>query len=88
MCIRDRKDAMVKLYDSYNHIGDFLNSMKSRKKPITNEIVGARTSIACHLLNQTYYNQQAIAWNPKGNTFAKGGDPKWLTRNYRGEWKV
>ena len=82
------KNAKVKLYDSNNHIGDFLSSMKSRKKPITNEIVGARTSIACHLLNQTYYNQEAIAWDPKKNTFAKGGDPKWLTRNYRGQWKV
>ena len=82
------KDAKVKLYKSNNHVGDFLNSMKSRKKPITNEIVGARTSIACHLLNQTYYNQAAIAWDPKKNTFAKGGDPKWLTRNYRGQWKV
>ncbi|MDP6905286.1 MAG: Gfo/Idh/MocA family oxidoreductase [Verrucomicrobiota bacterium] len=82
------KDAKVKLYDSNNHIGDFLQAMQSRKKPITNEIVGARTSIACHLLNQTYYNQTAIAWDPKKNTFAKGGDPKWLTRNYRGQWKV
>jgi predicted dehydrogenase len=82
------KAAKVKLYDSNNHVGDFLNSMQSRKKPITNEIVGARTSIACHLLNQTYYNQEAIAWNPQKNTFAKGGDPKWLTRNYRGDWKV
>lgn len=82
------KDAKVKLYESNNHVGDFLNSMKSRKKPITNEVVGARTSIACHLLNQTYYNQTAIAWDPKKNTFAKGGDPRWLTRNYRGQWKV
>ena len=82
------KDARVKLYESNNHVGDFLNSMKSRKKPITNEVVGARTSIACHLLNQTYYNQTAIAWDPKKNTFAKGGDPRWLTRNYRGQWKV
>ena len=82
------KDAKVKLYDSNNHVGDFLNSMMSRKKPITNEVVGARTSIACHLLNQTYYNQTAIAWDPKKNTFAKGGDPRWLTRNYRGQWKV
>ena len=82
------KDAKVKLYDSNNHVGDFLDSMKSRKKPITNEVVGARTSIACHLLNQTYYNQTAIAWDPKKNTFAKGGDPRWLTRNYRGQWKV
>ena len=82
------KDAKVKLYNSKSHVPNFLYAMNTRKRPITNEIVGARTSIACHLLNQTYYNQEAIAWNPKKNTFAKGGDPKWLTRNYRGEWKV
>jgi hypothetical protein len=82
------KDAKVKLYKSKGHVPDFLNSMKTRKKPVTHEIVGARTAIACHLLNQTYYNQQAIAWDPKKNTFAKGGDPKWLTRDYRSQWKV
>ena len=82
------KDAKVKLYNSKSHVPNFLYAMNTRKRPITNEIVGARTSIACHLLNQTYYNQEAIAWNPQKNTFAKGGDPKWLTRDYRGEWKV
>ena len=82
------KDAKVKLYRSSSHIPDFLNSMRTRKKPCTHEIIGARTSIACHLLNQTYYNHTAIKWNPKKNTFAAGGDPAWLTRNYRGEFKV
>ena len=82
------KDAKVKLYRSSSHIPDFLNSMRTRKKPCTHEIIGARTSIACHLLNQTYYNHAAIKWNPKKNTFAEGGDPKWLTRDYRGERSV
>ena len=83
------KDAKVKLYRSNGgHIPDFLNSMRTRKKPCTHEIIGARTSIACHLLNQTYYNHTAIKWNPKKNTFAAGGDPAWLTRDYRGEFKV
>jgi len=82
------KDAKVKLYRSNSHIPDFLNSMRTRKKSCTHEIIGARTSIACHLLNQTYYNHAVIKWNPKKNTFAKGGDPKWLTRDYRGEWDV
>ncbi|MBL6764787.1 MAG: Gfo/Idh/MocA family oxidoreductase [Verrucomicrobiae bacterium] len=82
------KDAKVKLYRSESHIPDFLNSMKTRKKPSTHEIIGARSAIACHLLNQTYYNQTAIQWDPKKNTFAKGGDPKWLTREYRGDWSV
>ena len=82
------KDAKVKLYRSNSHIPDFLNSMRTREKSCTHEIIGARTSIACHLLNQTYYNHAVIKWNPKKNTFAKGGDSKWLTRDYRGEWDV
>ena len=82
------KDAKVKLYKSNSHIPDFLNSMRTRKKPCTHEIIGARTSIACHLLNQTYYNHTGIKWNPKKNTFAAGGDSSWLTRNYRGDFKV
>ena len=82
------KAAKVKLYRSNSHIPDFLNSMRTREKSCTHEIIGARTSIACHLLNQTYYNHAVIKWNPKKNTFAKGGDPKWLTRDYRGEWDV
>ena len=82
------KDAKVKLYQSNSHIPDFLNSMRTRKKPCTHEIIGARTAIACHLLNQTYYNHTEIKWNPKKNTFAAGGDPAWLTRNYRGDFKV
>ena len=82
------KDAKVKLYKSNSHIPDFLNSMRTRKKPCTHEIIGARTSIACHLLNQTYYNHTEIKWNPKKNTFAAGGDSSWLTRNYRGDFKV
>ena len=82
------KDAKVKLYKSNSHIPDFLNSMRTRNKPCTHEIIGARTSIACHLLNQTYYNHSEIKWNPKKNAFAAGGDSSWLTRNYRGDFKV
>ena len=82
------KDAKVKLYKSNSHIPDFLNSMRTRNKPCTHEIIGARTSIACHLLNQTYYNHSGIKWNPKKNAFAAGGDSSWLTRNYRRDFKV
>ena len=81
--------AKVKLYKSTHHIRDFLSSVESRKKPITNEIVGGRSAICCHLMNQTYYNGEVIKWDPKTNTFSEQtGKPEWLTRNYRGIWKV
>lgn len=83
------KDAKIKLYNSPGHIPDFLNSMRMREKPITPETVGARTAIACHLMNLAYYHGQKIEWDPAKNAFAGGtGKPEWLTRDYRGEWKV
>lgn len=83
------KNAKIKLYKSDNHLKDFLNCVKSRKKPITNEIVGGHTAICCHLMNQAYYNHAVIKWNPKKLRFATdGGKPEWLTRDYRAPWKV
>ncbi len=74
---------------SGHHLWDFLDCMKSRKKPITSEIVGGGTAICCHLMNQSYYNNATINWNPKKLAFADGsGDPKWLTRDYRKPWNV
>jgi predicted dehydrogenase len=83
------KNAKVKLYNSKNHIWDFLDCVESRKKPITNEQVGGRTVLGCHLLNLAYLNKQKIQWDPKKLQFkGKTGNPKWFTRDYRSPWKV
>ena len=82
-------DAKVRLYQSYDHIQDFLDCVKSRSKPITSEIVGGRSAICCHLMNQAYYNHAVIKWQPEQMAFAPGsGDPAWLTRDYRAPWSV
>ncbi len=78
------KDAKIKLYDCTNHYGDFLASVSSRKKPIANEQVGGRTAISCHLMNQLYYHNETIKWDPAKLCFAGGtGNPAWLTREKR-----
>jgi predicted dehydrogenase len=83
------KDAKIKLYASENHIGDFLTCVQSRKKPITSERVGSHTAISCHLMNQAYYNGKKLKWDPSKFAFIGGtGNPSWLTRDYRGPWKV
>lgn len=83
------KDAKIKLYESRDHIRDFVDCVKARKKPITNEQVGGRSAICCHLMNQAYYNHTEIKWNPKKLKFSRGsGDPAWLTREYRKPWTV
>ncbi|MDA7511168.1 gfo/Idh/MocA family oxidoreductase, partial [Verrucomicrobia bacterium] len=83
------KDKKVGLYESSNHVVDFIECMRSRKKPNTHEGIGARSSICCHLMNQSYYNRQAILWDPIKLKFKKGsGHPSWMTRDYRGSWVV
>ncbi len=82
-------NAPVKLYVSKQHISDFMACVKSRKKPITNEQVGGRSAICCHLINQSYYHHAHLKWDPARFKFAGGtGDPKWLTRDYRAPWSA
>ena len=81
-------DAKVKLYNSKNHHEDWLNSIKTREKPICDVAIGASTAISCHLMSQAYYHGGSMKWNPETHEYISGGDPKWLTREYRADWKV
>ena len=80
------KDAKIRLYDSPSHYEDFLSCVKSRKKPVASEQIGGRTVISCHLLNQLYFHDTPIKWDPVKFRFADGtGDPAWLTEAPR-DW--
>jgi predicted dehydrogenase len=82
-------DAKVKLYNSKSHFQDFLDCVTSRQRPICDVEIGARTVIACHVMNFAYHYGANAKWNPEKNKFASGGSSKWLTRdNYRGGWVV
>jgi len=81
------KDAKVKLYLSKSHLADFLACVVTRQKPISNVQIGARSAICCHLLNQAYYNNAKLRWDPVALKLTEG-DPKWLTRDYRAPWSV
>ncbi len=81
-------NAKTKLYVSKDQIADFIGCVKSRQQPICHAGVGASSAIACHLMNFGYWYGANAKWNPTGHKFISGGDDKWLTREYRGEWKV
>ena len=82
-------NSKVKLPVSPGHKQDFIDCMRSRKKPIADVEIGARTVTTCHLVNLAYRHGQKIQWDPVKLNFAGGtGNPEWLTRPYRGEWKV
>jgi len=82
-------DAPIKLYNSPNHFQNFFDCVQSRRRPICDVEIGASTVNACHVMNFAYHYGASVKWDPALNTFASGGDAKWLTReHYRDGWVV
>jgi hypothetical protein len=79
----------VRLYESSNHLTDWLKCMHTRQLPICDIEIGHRTASICHLVNQTYEHHQRLCWNPAKEKFINGtGDPKWLSLAYRKPWHL
>lgn len=77
----------TRFYTSSDHIGDWINSIRTRKPPICDVEVGARTVSVCHLVNLAYYHGQKMQWDPKAEQFTGGtGNPQWLDVPHRGDW--
>ncbi len=82
-------DARVRLYSSSNHGTDWLASIKTRKPPICDVEVGARSVSVCHLVNLAYYHGEKLKWNPKNEKFTGGtGNKAWLDVPQRDPWSV
>ena len=47
------------------HRRDWLNCIRSRKKPIADVEIGARSVTVCHLGNLAYWNHRTLRWDPK-----------------------
>lgn len=81
----------IRLYESSDHMGDWIRSIRTRVPPICDVEVGARTVSVCHLVNLAYYHRQRMQWDPATEQFTgKTGDPKWLDIPfpYRGPWQL
>ncbi|HEV2210417.1 MAG TPA: Gfo/Idh/MocA family oxidoreductase [Verrucomicrobiae bacterium] len=77
----------VRLYSSYDHLGDWLHSMHTRKPPICDVEIGHRTATVCNLVNIAYFYGQRLKWDPITESFRDGtGNPNWLGREYRAPW--
>jgi hypothetical protein len=76
----------VKLYQSGNHMGNFFESMRSRKDPICDVEIGHRSISVAHLGVISIRMGQAIQWNPEKEevTGANARDAnQWLVREMR-----
>jgi predicted dehydrogenase len=59
----------TRLYRSDDHYADFLNSMKTRKQPLSTVEVGHRTASLCMIVNLCYEFKRKLAWNPQKEEF-------------------
>ncbi len=81
-----------KLYGSRptNHMGNFLDCVKSRETPICGVEVGAGSVMVCHLgtIAMRLGKSKPLVWDAKKLTFDDAEANKMLARERRGGWKI
>ncbi len=46
-----------------DHEAHFFHSVRTRESPVENEVFGNHTAIACHMANESYFNQNVAVWD-------------------------
>ena len=79
-----------KLYPSRpaDHMGNFLDCVKTRETPICGVEVGAGSVIVCHIGTIALRTGMKLGWDAKTNVFNHPEANKLLARERRGGWKL
>jgi predicted dehydrogenase len=79
----------VHLYVSNNHMGNWLDCIKSRKLPICDVAIGHRSASVCHLGNIAIRTGEKVAWDPVAEKVTSGGKAATMpSKPYRAPWKL
>jgi predicted dehydrogenase len=76
----------TRLYTSNDHMRDFLECMKSRKRPICDVEIGHRSVTVCHLGNVAIRSGKKVGWNPATEAFLENDLNSWTMRPMRAPW--
>ena len=83
-----REDRAVKLYVSNDHMGNFLDCVRTGKETICPAEVGHRSVTVCHLGNIALRTGKKLKWDPMKQQLDDAEANKWLSRSMRAPWKL
>jgi predicted dehydrogenase len=79
----------VHLGEATSHHQDWLDCIRSRRRPIADVEIGARSVTVCHLGNLAYWNRRALRWDPQAWRFVGDDEANsWLDRTRRDPWQL
>ncbi len=82
-------DDEVHLYDSPGHHRDWINCIRSRKRPVADVQIGARSVTVVHLGNLAYWHRRKLRWDPQNWRFLGDDEANtWLDRRRRDPWQL
>jgi len=79
----------VRLPKSPGHHRDWIDCIRSRKRPVADVEVGARSVTVCHLANLAYWYRRNLRWDPQNWRFAGDDEAnQWLDHPRRDPWQL
>ncbi|HUT93873.1 MAG TPA: Gfo/Idh/MocA family oxidoreductase [Thermoguttaceae bacterium] len=82
-------DDEVHLYKSPGHHRDWLDCIRSRKRPVADVEIGARSVTVCHLGILAYWYRRKLKWDPQAWRFVDDEEANaWLDRERRDPWHL
>lgn len=79
----------VHLYESRGHHDDWLDCIRSRRKPICDVEIGARSITVCHLGNIAYQLKRPLKWDPANECFLGDEEAnRMLAKSMRSPWTL
>jgi hypothetical protein len=81
----------VRLYESNDHMGNFFESVKTRKAPISTVDMAHRVITACHLGNIAVRLKRRIAWDAAKEEIvgdAEAGQSPYVRRPQRAPYEI
>jgi predicted dehydrogenase len=77
----------TKLYVSNNHMGNFVECLRTRKQAICDAEIGHRSVTVCHLGVLSIRLGRKLQWDPAGEMFVNDKEADgWLAREMRKPW--